>query len=181
MRFLKVGVLTAVVLGIGIAIGFAARASEIPAVQDQSQLEPEAMQDANTLAVAKAFMGAAGAGDRGTLETLMAADFVWHNEGDGALPWIGTWRGKEVVLNEFLPAFGAGLATTSWSTDYAMSDGQYAIFMGTMAATATASGQPTGEFTWAVRVHVVDDLVQSWTWLEDSFAVSQAFHGRADD
>lgn len=111
-----------------------------------------------------------------TLQGLMADDFVWRNEGDKTLPWIGTWEGKDTVLTTFLPAFGAGLTTTSWTTDYAMAAGNQAVFIGTMSATANASGGETGTFSWAVRVHVEDGLVKSWNWFEDSYAVSKAYH-----
>ena len=125
---------------------------------------------------AEAFLTAAGTGDMATLQGLMADDFVWRNEGDKTLPWIGTWEGKDRVLTAFLPAFGAGLTTTSWTTDYAMAAGNQAVFIGTMSAIANASGGETGTFSWAVRVHVKDGFVKSWNWFEDSYAVSKAYH-----
>jgi L-arabinose isomerase len=64
------------------------------------------------------------------LSTLMADDFVWHDEGDDSIPWIGNWESKETVLNTFLPRFGAGLKTTSWTTDYSFANGDQAVFMG---------------------------------------------------
>ncbi|MEO0451431.1 MAG: nuclear transport factor 2 family protein [Pseudomonadota bacterium] len=143
---------------------------------EQSTVSADAMQGQETLKTAEAFLTAAGSGDMSTLESLMADDFVWHNEGDTTLPWIGNWEGKETVLTEFLPAFGAGLTTTSWSTDYSMAKGDQAVFLGTMSATANSSGGETGEFSWAVRVHVEDGLVKSWNWFEDSYAVSAAYH-----
>ncbi|MEO1662610.1 MAG: nuclear transport factor 2 family protein [Pseudomonadota bacterium] len=143
---------------------------------ERSNLRADVKQGQDTLQTAEAFLTAAGTGDMSTLQGLMADDFVWHNEGDDTLPWIGTWEGKETVLTEFLPAFGAGLTTTSWTTDYAMAMGDQAVFIGTMSATANASGGETGEFSWAVRVHVEDGLVKSWNWFEDSFAVSEAYH-----
>ena len=132
-------------------------------------------QSANTLDVAQAFLNAAGSGDMEALGSLMADDFVWHNEGDTNVPWIGTWEGKETVLNKFLPAFGSGLKTTSWTTDYSFANGNQAVFIGTMSAIANNSGADTGEFSWAVRVHVEGDKVKSWNWFEDSYAVSQAY------
>lgn len=143
---------------------------------DRGELKSSVVEGQKTLAVAQSFLEAAGSGDMDTLSSLMADDFVWHNEGDGDLPWIGNWEGKETVLNTFLPAFGAGLKTTSWSTDYSMAMDDQAIFMGTMSATANNSGTDTGKFTWAVRVEVKDGKVKSWNWLEDSFAVSKAYH-----
>lgn len=86
-------------------------------------------QNNQTLQTAKAFLWAAGSGDMDTLNALMADDFVWANEGDSRIPWIGTWEGKEVVLNEFLPAFGGGLKTTQWSTDFSAASGNDAVFM----------------------------------------------------
>ncbi|MEM1261393.1 MAG: nuclear transport factor 2 family protein [Pseudomonadota bacterium] len=132
-------------------------------------------QSDQTLAIAQQFLGAAGSGDMETLSRLMANDFVWHNEGDSDVPWIGTWEGKDVVLNEFLPKFGAGLAVTGWATDYSFSNGDQAAFMGTMSADANNTGKSTGTMNWAVRVHVVDGQVKRWTWLEDSYAVSKAY------
>lgn len=129
----------------------------------------------STLEIAKSFLQAAGIGDMETLNKLMADDFVWHNEGDSELPWIGTWEGKDVVLEKFLPAFGEGLKTTSWTTDYSFVNGDQAVFMGTMSADANTTGESTGTFSWAVRVHVVDGKVKSWNWFEDSYAVSKAY------
>ncbi|MFA0654588.1 nuclear transport factor 2 family protein [Vibrio sp. 10N.222.49.C12] len=136
----------------------------------------KAEQSAKTLEVAQAFLRAAGSGDMEKLSTLMADDFVWHNEGDDSIPWIGNWESKETVLNTFLPRFGAGLKTTSWTTDYSFANGDQAVFMGTMSATANNTGADTGKFSWAVRVQVVDGKVKSWNWFEDSFAVSKAYH-----
>ena len=147
---------------------------------DRSELRSEVKQGQATLDVAESFLTAIGSGDMATLETLMADDFVWHNEGDDSLPWIGTWAGKETVLNTFLPAFGAGLTATSWSTDYSMAMGDQAIFMGKMNATANNTGASTGEMSWAVRVQVADGKIKSWNWFEDSYAVSQAYHASAE-
>lgn len=133
-------------------------------------------QSAKTLEIAQSFLMAAGSGDMKTLKELMADDFVWHNEGDQRIPWIGHWEGKEVVLNEFFPKFGAGLKVTSWSTDYSFANADQAIFVGTMSAIANKSGIDTGKFSWVVRVHVDGDKVKSWNWFEDSYAVSKAYH-----
>ena len=147
------------------------------AVGNQSIADNHA-QSAETLKVAQAFLMAAGSGDMKTLNTLMTDDFVWHNEGDKSLPWIGTWEGKDTVLNTFLPAFGAGLKTTSWTTDYSFANGDQAVFMGTMSATARNTGVDTGKFRWAVRVHVDGDKVKSWNWFEDSYTVSKAYNAK---
>lgn len=136
------------------------------------------MQSAKTLEVAQAFLMAAGSGDMKTLNMLMADDFVWHNEGDKTIPWIGNWEGKDIVLNKFLPTFGAGLKVTSWTTDYSFATGDQAAFMGTMSAITTNTGVDTGKFTWAVRVNVENGQVKSWNWLENSYAVSKAYHSK---
>lgn len=143
-----------------------------------TELPVEYVRGQETIKVAQAFLQAAGSGDGETLNKLMADDFVWHNEGDKTIPWIGNWEGKDVVFGTFMPAFGGGLKTTSWTTDYSMASGNQAVFMGTMSATATNTGAETGVFSWAVRVHVEDGKVKSWNWFEDSFAVSQAYHGK---
>ena len=135
-------------------------------------------QSDETLAVAQSFLHAAGSGDMDTLSDLMADDFVWHNEGDTEIPWIGNWQGKDIVLNEFMPAFGSGLNVTSWSTDYSFSNADQAVFVGTMSAVVNQSGVDTGTFSWAVRVHVENGKVKSWNWLEDSYAVSNAYHNQ---
>lgn len=137
-----------------------------------------ATANSSTLAIAQSFLEAAGMGDMEKLKALMADDFVWHNEGDSSIPWIGTWEGKDVVFSKFLPAFGAGLKTTSWTTDYHFANDDQAVFIGTMSANANNTGESTGEFSWAVRVNVVDGKVKSWNWFEDSYAVSKAYHGK---
>lgn len=143
-----------------------------------SDHKAEHAKSAETLKIAKAFLGAAGMGDMKKLNMLMADDFVWHNEGNSELPWIGNWEGKETVLTKFLPKFGAGLKVTSWTTDFSFAKGDQAVFMGTMSAIATKTGVDTGKFSWAVRVHVENGQVKSWNWFEDSFAVSKAYHAK---
>ncbi|MFA0442853.1 nuclear transport factor 2 family protein [Vibrio sp. 10N.286.49.B1] len=135
-------------------------------------------QTTQTLEVAQAFLMAAGSGDMNKLNELMADDFVWHNEGDSQIPWIGTWESKKTVLETFLPRFGAGLKVTSWTTDYSFVNGDQAVFMGTMSAIANETGKDTGVFSWAVRVHVEDGSVKGWNWFENSYAVSQAYHDK---
>ncbi|MCG9554508.1 nuclear transport factor 2 family protein [Vibrio sp. Isolate32] len=132
-------------------------------------------QSDSTLAVAKSFLEAAGSGNGAKLIELMSDDFVWYNEGDKRLPWIGPWKGKEEVMGKFMPAFGKGLTVTSWSTDYSFAKANQAVFMGSMSAILKKTGMDTGKFTWAVRVHVEDGKVQSWNWMEDSYAVSKAY------
>ncbi len=132
----------------------------------------------STLETAKAFLWAAGSGDAAKLKSLMAEDFIWHNEGDSSIPWIGDWQGQEKVFGEFFPLFGAGLKVTSWTTDYSFVNDNHAVFMGTMSAIANNTGVDTGKFSWAVRVEVENGKVMSWNWFEDSFAVSKAFHAK---
>lgn len=132
-------------------------------------------QSDQTLEIAKSFLEAAGIGDGKKLNELMSDDFVWHNEGDPDIPWIGNWQGKEEVMGTFMPAFGAGLKVTSWSTDYHFSNGNQAVFMGSMSAIVNNTGKDTGKFSWAVRVHVENGKVKSWNWFEDSFALSKAY------
>ena len=138
-------------------------------------------QSDKTLAVAESFLKAAGSGDGKTLNELMSDDFVWHNEGDSRIPWIGNWEGKEKVMGTFMPAFGKGLKVTSWSTDYSFSKADQAVFMGSMSAIANNTGVDTGKFTWAVRVHVEGEKVKSWNWMEDSYAVSKAYNSKPAD
>ncbi len=133
-------------------------------------------QSDNTLAVAKSFLEAAGSGNGAKLTELMSDDFVWHNEGDKRIPWIGPWKGQEEVMGKFMPAFGKGLTVTSWRTDYSFANADQAVFMGSMSAILNNTGVDTGKFTWAVRVHVEDDKVKSWNWMEDSYAVSKAYN-----
>lgn len=133
-------------------------------------------QSDKNLEVARSFLMAAGSGDMAILKNLMSDDFVWHNEGDSSIPWIGPWKGKDQVFNDFLPKFGAGLKVTSWATDYEFVNDDQVVFMGSMSAIANNSGVDTGKFSWAVRVHIEDGKVESWNWFEDSFAVSRAYH-----
>ncbi|MBD5772447.1 nuclear transport factor 2 family protein [Marinomonas colpomeniae] len=145
-----------------------------PALAD----ETKKIDSTKTLETAQAFLWAAGSGDMNKLQTLMADDFVWHNEGDTSIPWIGNWESKEKVLNTFFPLFGAGLKVTSWSTDHSFANGDQAVFMGSMSAIVNESGVDTGKFSWAVRVQVEGGKVKSWNWFEDSYAVSKAYHAK---
>lgn len=133
-------------------------------------------QSAQTLAISQSFLEAAGSGDTTKLGELMSDDFVWHNEGDTSIPWIGNWAGKETVLTQFLPAFTAGLDVTSWTTDYSFVKANQAVFIGTMSTITTHSRIDTGSFSWAVRVHVEDGKVLAWNWFEDGYALSKAYH-----
>jgi hypothetical protein len=123
-----------------------------------------------------AFMGAMGSGDMETMNALMADDMVWHNEGDKSLPWIGPWNGKEAIPT-FLPIFGANFQTTAWDNTDAFASGDTVAVFGKMNGVTTKSGKEIGEFTFALRAKVRDGQVVLWHWFEDSYAVSQAYHG----
>jgi len=154
---------------IGIALGFSTAGS----VSAQNM---DAKSQA-TFDTVMAFMGAMGKGDMEAMTALMADDMVWHNEGDKSLPWIGPWKGKETIM-EFLGIFGDNFKTTAWeNTDAFASDDTVAVF-GKMNGVTTKSGKEIGEFTFALRAKVRDGQVVLWNWFEDSFAVSQAYHGR---
>lgn len=133
-------------------------------------------QSQATFDTAMAFMGAMGSGDMDTMLSLMSDDMVWRNEGDAAMPWIGPWEGKDAILG-FLPVFGENFETTAWTTEDAFARGDTVAVFGTMNGITTKSGQEIGEFSFALRVKVKDDKIVLWNWFEDSFAVSEAFHG----
>lgn len=123
-----------------------------------------------------AFMGAMGAGDMDAMNTLMADDMVWHNEGDTSLPWIGETHGKADIF-EFLGVFSSNLQTTKWENTDAFASGDTVAVFGKMAGITTHSGKETSDFTFALRAKVRDGQVVLWHWFEDSFAISQAYHG----
>ena len=126
-----------------------------------------------------AFMTAMGSGDMETMSSLMADDMVWHNEGDKTLPWIhGDITGKQAIF-EFLPVFSSNLQTTKWENADAFASGDTVAVFGVMAATATKTGQSTGDFSFALRAKVRDGQLVLWHWFEDSYAVSEAYHGRS--
>lgn len=125
-----------------------------------------------------AFMGAMGGGDMSAMGALMADDMVWHNEGDTTLPWIGETVGKENIF-EFLGVFSSNLETTLWENTDAFASGDTVAVFGKMNGITTKTGQEIGEFTFALRAKVRDGQIVLWHWHEDSFAVSQAYHGRS--
>ncbi|MDV7143608.1 nuclear transport factor 2 family protein [Tropicimonas sp. TH_r6] len=122
------------------------------------------------------FMGAMGGGEMEKMSALMADDMVWHNEGDKTLPWIGTWEGKEAIFG-FLKVFSENLQTTLWENTDAFASGDTVAVFGKMNGITPKSGKEIGEFTFALRAKVKDGQVVLWHWFEDSFAVSQAYHG----
>jgi ketosteroid isomerase-like protein len=122
-----------------------------------------------------AFMGAMGGGDMEGMSPLMADDMVWQNEGDPDLPWIGTWEGKETIFG-FLGTFSQNVQVAHWENQDAFASGDTVAVFGRMKLLLTGSGAETEEFTFALRAKVRDGQVVMWNWLEDSYAVSQAFH-----
>ena len=123
-----------------------------------------------------AFMGAMGSGDMESMANLMADDMVWHNEGDTTLPWVGGAEGKEAIF-EFLSVFSSNFETTMWENTDAFASGDTVAVFGKMNGKTTKSGKDIGEFSFALRAKVRDGQVVLWHWFEDSFAVSQAYHG----
>lgn len=124
-----------------------------------------------------AFMGAMGGGDMEAMSALMADDMVWLNEGDPSLPWIGKWEGKEAIFG-FLGEFSQNVQVTLWENDEAFASGDTVAVYGRMKLKATKSGSETDQFTFALRATARDGQVVFWNWFEDTFAVSNAFHGR---
>ncbi len=123
------------------------------------------------------FMGAIGSGDMDTAIALMAEDMVWHNEGDSTMPWIGPWKGKAEIL-KFLPIFGENFKTTAWDNTDAFASGDTVAVFGEMNGITTHSGKEIGKFSFALRAKVNNGKVILWNWFEDSYAVSQAYHGK---
>lgn len=134
-------------------------------------------QSQATFDTVMAFMGAMGAGKMDDMSALMADDMVWHNEGDSTLPWIGTWEGKDAIFG-FLGDFSKNLSVTHWQNEDAFAKGDTVAVFGKMKAIATNSGSETNEFTFALRAKAKDGKVVLWNWFEDTFAVSNAYHGR---
>lgn len=122
------------------------------------------------------FMGAMGSGDMETVGALMADDMVWHNEGDTTVPWVGGSEGKEAIF-AFLGVFSSNFETTMWENTDAFASGDTVAVFGKMNGRTTKSGKEIGEFTFTLRAKVRDGQVVLWHWFEDSFAVSQAYHG----
>lgn len=124
-----------------------------------------------------AFMGAMGSGDMDARSKLMADDMVWHNEGDTNLPWIGETKGKDAIFG-FLGVFGSNLQTTKWENTDAFAAGDTVAVFGLMNGITTKTNQEIGDFSFALRAKVRNGQVVLWHWHEDSFSVSQAYHGR---
>ena len=133
-------------------------------------------QSKETMDIATKYMDAMGKGDMETMMSLMDENMVCQNEGDKSMPWIGPWKGKSNILETFLPLFMEHYKTTKWVTEDAISSGDTAAFFGQMKGITLKSKQETSEFTFALRVKVANGKIVLWNWLEDSYAVSQAFH-----
>lgn len=158
--------LVSVILGALVAVGGVLTAGAAT-LDEKSQ---------SSLDTTMAFMGAMGKGDMESMSALMADDMVWHNEGDSDLPWIGTWEGKDAIFG-FLGVFSENLKTTLWENSDVLASGDTVAVFGKMNGVTTRSGKETGVFSFALRVKVRDGKVVLWNWFEDSFAVSQAYHG----
>ncbi len=124
-----------------------------------------------------AFMGAMGGGDMKKMDSLMADNMVWQNDGDPSLPWIGKWEGKQKIFG-FLGDFSKNVQVTHWKNEDAFAQGDTTAVFGRMKLKLTKSGMETPEFSFALRAKVKDGKVVYWNWFEDSFAVSKAFHGK---
>lgn len=133
-------------------------------------------QSQASLDTVMAFMEAMGAGDMEKMSALMADDMVWHNEGDKAMPWIGPWKGKDEIF-AFLGVFGENFQTTKWENADVLASGDTVAVFGTMNGVTTKSDKEIGDFTFAMRAKVNDGKLVLWNFLEDSYAVSKAFHG----
>lgn len=129
-----------------------------------------------SLETVMAFMAAMGGGDMEGMSALMADDMVWQNEGDSRLPWIGTWEGKETIFG-FLGTFSKNVEVTHWENEDAFASGDTVAVFGRMKMKLTDSGVESDAFTFALRAKVRDGRVVLWNWLEDSYAVSAAYHG----
>ena len=135
-------------------------------------------QSDETMKIAMAFMEAMGKGDMDKMTSLMHDDMVWQNEGDQSMPWIGPWEGKKAILEKFMPLFGENFQTRKWEPEDSFASGDTAAFFGRMIGLLTNSGKETSEFNYALRVKVKDGKVILWNWFEDSYAVSNAYHGK---
>jgi ketosteroid isomerase-like protein len=127
--------------------------------------------------VVMSFMNAMGSGDMATVTSLLADDVVWQNEGNKDIPWIGPWNGKEEFLTN-LGRFGGGFQTTEWKNEDAFALGDTVAVFGRMNGITKASGSEIGEFTFGLRAKVKDGKIVLWNWLENSYAVSNAFQGK---
>lgn len=164
---MKTKLLVNAVLGMALALSLSINAKA-------AEMDAESQATFDTVMT---FMSAIGSGDMETAISLMAEDMVWQNEGDKAMPWVGPWNGKAEIL-KFLPIFGENFKTTKWETTDAFASGDTVAVFGRMNGITTQSGKEIGDFSFALRAKVSDGKVVLWNWFEDSYAVSQAFHGK---
>ncbi|RKR15396.1 hypothetical protein CLV91_1481 [Maribacter vaceletii] len=143
---------------------------------EMSEADILAQESQKTLDIANAYMAAMGKGDMEAMKNLMHEDMVWQNAGDSSLPWMGPWKGKKAILEEFFPAFGAGFVTKKWEPTDAIASGNTAAYFGQMIGELTHSGKDTKEFTYALRVKVKNGKIILWNWFEDSLEVSKTYH-----
>jgi len=68
--------------------------------------------------------------------------------------------------------------TTAWENTDAFAFGDTVAVFGKMNGITTKSGKEIGDFTFALRAKVRDGKVVLWNWFEDSYAVSNAYHGK---
>ena len=61
----------------------------------------------------------------------------------------------------------------------AFASGDTVAVFGVMNGVTPQSGLEIGEFSFALRAKVREGQVVLWHWFEDSFAVSQAYHGKS--
>lgn len=169
----------AAVFAVSFTTELGALAAEVSSVSSEASsrlIQTDKQSDA-TLKVANDFMAAMSNGNMEQMINLMHEDMVWHNEGDQNLPWIGPWKGKKVILEEFMPVFDEQFKTIQWETEDAMASGNTAAFFGKMVGLATKTNQKTTEFSFALRVKVKNGKIILWHWFEDSYEVSNAYHG----
>lgn len=145
---------------------------------EMSEADKLAVESQKTLDIANAYMAAMGKGDMEAMKNLMHEDMVWQNAGDASLPWMGPWKGKKAILEDFFPAFGAGFVTKKWEPTDAIAIGNTAAYFGQMIGQLTNSNKETKEFTYALRVKVKDGKIILWNWFEDSFEVSKVYHNK---
>jgi ketosteroid isomerase-like protein len=145
-------------------------------VKEMSKADILAKQSQETIDIANAYMTAMGTGDMQAMKDLMHEDMVWQNAGDPSLPWIGPWNGKQAILEDFFPKFGANFVTKKWEPNDTFANGDTAAYFGQMIGLLTNSDKETQEFTYALRVKVKDGKVILWNWFEDSYEVSRTYH-----
>ncbi|SEB42063.1 hypothetical protein SAMN04489761_0605 [Tenacibaculum sp. MAR_2009_124] len=143
---------------------------------ERSEADKLAVESQKTLDIANTFMTAMSKGDMEEMASLMHDDMIWQNAGDSNLPWMGPWKGKKTILEEFLPAFEAGFITKKWEPTDSFAKGNTAAYFGQMIGQLKHSGKKTKEFTYALRVKIKDGKIILWNWFEDSFEVSKAYH-----